>query len=99
MRHAPHRFLNQLVSFFREARSNVASVDVTTGLVTLWNPGTVYCEATYLPSYTCSPVVSSFGFSGNTVYIGGQFETVGGEAHGSIAGVTAPDEIFHNGFE
>ncbi|NCS87763.1 MAG: hypothetical protein CO127_08475 [Ignavibacteria bacterium CG_4_9_14_3_um_filter_36_18] len=50
-------------------RNNVASVDLITGNVTAWNPSLDIAGSSYY--------VRAFGFAGSTVYLSGDFETVG----------------------
>ncbi|MFN8286280.1 MAG: DUF2341 domain-containing protein [Chitinophagales bacterium] len=57
------------------ARSNAGAIDLTTGLVTSWNPAT-------------NNTVSSLAVDGSNVYIGGSFTTVSGFSKPGIAALT-----------
>ena len=61
-------------------RSEIAALDATSGLATGWDPnagGTSYHE------------VHTLAVSGSTVYVGGEFSTVGGQARDNLAALDA----------
>jgi hypothetical protein len=63
-----------------QSRSEIAALDAGTGLATGWDPsagGTSYHE------------VLTLAVSGSTVYVGGEFETVGGQARANLAALDA----------
>ncbi len=55
-----------------ELRNKIAAIDITTGYVTSWNPG------------SDGPVLA-MAISGNTLFAGGQFTNIGGHARNNIA--------------
>src|SRR5690349_4771198 len=57
-------------------RNHLAAIDLSTGAVTSWNPGT-------------DGSVQSIAASGGTVYVGGTFATAGGAARTNIAAISA----------
>jgi hypothetical protein len=62
------------------SRSEIAAIDAATGLATGWDPsagGTSYHE------------VNTLAVSGSTVYVGGEFSTVGGQARDNLAALDA----------
>ena len=61
----------------------VAAIDVDTGApIRTWNPNVTSNDGT-------APVVRSLAVRGGRVYVGGQFTTVGGQAHRNLAAVDA----------
>ncbi len=63
-----------------QSRSEIAAVDATSGLATGWDPnagGTSYHE------------VHTLAVSGSTVYVGGEFSTIGGQARDNLAALDA----------
>ena len=61
-------------------RSEIAALDATTGLATAWDPsasGASYHE------------LFSLAVSGSTVYVGGEFDTIGGQTRGNLAALDA----------
>ena len=63
-----------------QTRNNIAALDASSGAATSWNPnarGTSY------------PGVSALAVSGSTVYVGGQFTSIGGQARNNIAALDA----------
>ena len=55
-----------------QTRNNIAAFDVTTGMLTAWDPN-------------ASNSVYTFGFNSSMVYAGGQFLTIGGQTRNYIA--------------
>ena len=66
------------------SRSRVAAVDADSGQATTWNPNIDLLNSASLPSY-----VLALQISADTVYLGGQFSTVGGERRVDLAAVDA----------
>ncbi|MCX5769422.1 MAG: PASTA domain-containing protein [Candidatus Hydrogenedentes bacterium] len=62
-----------------QTRSAVAALDRVTGAATAWNPN---------PTGT-APVVGALVVSGSTVYVGGNFDSIGGQPRQRIAAVDA----------
>ncbi len=64
------------------ARKNIASLYASTGNVTAWNP---------IASGSPYPYVDSLAVSadGSTVYVGGNFDSIGGQARNNIAALDA----------
>ena len=63
-----------------QSRSEIAALDATSGLATDWDPsasGTSYHE------------VFTLAVSGSTVYVGGEFDTIGGQTRDNIAALDA----------
>jgi len=63
-----------------QTRNNIAALDASTGLATGWDPnagGTSYHE------------VHTLAVSGSTVYVGGDFSTIGGQARANVAALDA----------
>ena len=63
-----------------QPRNNIAALDATTGSATAWNPnangyGNIY--------------VNSLAVSGTTVYVGGLFDSIGGQLRSSMAALDA----------
>jgi hypothetical protein len=63
-------------------RFSIAAVDAATGWVTPWNPSATGCGF-----WGCS--VYALGVSGSTVYAGGTFTSIGGQARNYIAALDA----------
>jgi hypothetical protein len=63
-----------------QARNRIAALDAATGEATAWNPD---ASALQLPS------VSALAVSGSTVYAGGNFTSIGGQARNCIAELDA----------
>jgi beta-propeller uncharacterized protein DUF5122 len=61
-------------------RNGIAALDAKTGLPTAWNPGGITPE---------NPYVYALATSGSTVYAGGNFSRIGGQARSSIAALDA----------
>lgn len=62
-------------------RNRLAALDTRTGTLLSWNPNPDYGNGI--------PTIHTVVASGNTVYIGGRFTTIGGAARSSIAAVDA----------
>ena len=60
-----------------QPRSNLAAIGASTGAVTAWNPG----------AEGASRYVRALAAAGSTVYIGGQFDSVGGQPRPNLAAV------------
>lgn len=58
-------------------RSNIAAIDITTGKVSSWTPPTF------------NGVVQTIAVSGNTIYVGGSFTTVGGVPRSRLCALDA----------
>jgi len=69
-------------------RNNLGAFNTATGSVTTWNPN-VQCTS-YVP-YVCALTIS-----GSTVYIGGEFSTVGGLTRNNIAALSLDTGIATN---
>jgi predicted small secreted protein len=65
-----------------QTRHDLAAVDARTGTVTAWNPGAT-------PVYGLASVVYALAVSGQTVYAGGAFTAIGGQARNGLAAVDA----------
>jgi hypothetical protein len=63
-----------------QSRNSVAAIDAATGLPTAWNPAAFPNDA---------GSVSSIATDGATVYVGGQFLQLGGQARAGLAAVDA----------
>jgi beta-propeller uncharacterized protein DUF5122 len=63
-----------------QPRSRIAAVDATTGAATAWNPNV---------GGTSSRVVRSILVNGSTVYVGGDFTTIGGQSRNRLAALDA----------
>jgi outer membrane protein assembly factor BamB len=67
------------------ARNHAAAIDLTTGALLPWNPN-------------ANNTVQTIAVSGQTVYLGGTFGTVGGKTHARVAAVDAttgaPNQTF-----
>lgn len=59
-------------------RANIAALDLSTGLATAWNP------QAYAPMFT-TPYVMSLALSGTTMYVAGQFNSIGGQSRAGFA--------------
>jgi trimeric autotransporter adhesin len=68
-----------------QARAAVAALDATTGLATDWNAWAYW----YYPGLGNYPIVTSLAVSGSTVYLGGIFESVGGQRCRRLAALDA----------
>lgn len=69
-------------SFFNiggAARSNLAAIDATSGLATSWNPSSSYAYNS----------IQAIVVAGATVYVGGAFTTIGGQARNRLAALDA----------
>jgi len=66
-----------------EARNALAAVDADTGGVLPWNPSPAH---TYTYPY---PYVRSLAVQGDTIYVGGNFDTIGGQDRSSLAAIDA----------
>jgi hypothetical protein len=64
-----------------QTRGNLAAVDVTTGAVTAWDPG----AADFYPYH----MISAIAVHEDTIYVGGDFTSVGGHPRRCIAAVDA----------
>lgn len=65
-----------------QARNGIAALDVTTGAVLSWYPtGGLTSGST--------PGINTFVLSGNTLYVGGFFTTIGGQTRTNIAALDA----------
>jgi hypothetical protein len=67
----------QFTAFGGQPRSGIAAADVSTGTVTSWNPS----ASSFGPFVT----VSSIAVSGSTVYVGGDFTSIGGQPRNRLA--------------
>jgi len=64
-------------------RHSIAALDAVTGAATTWNPN---------PSLSGDPTfasINAFAVSGSTVYVGGYFDTIGGQTRRGIAALDA----------
>ncbi len=66
-----------------EPRSALASVDPVTGAVTAWDPSPIYH---YSYPY---PYVWALAVLGDTVFVGGSFDAIGGQEHAYLAAIDA----------
>ena len=66
-----------------QLRSALAAIDAETGTVGAWNPNPVYHH-----SYPY-PYVWALAVQGDTVYVGGSFDAIGGQEHSYLAAVDA----------
>jgi urease beta subunit len=60
-------------------RNRIAALDAATGTATPWNPNVSSSSSYY------SPIVNMLALSGTTVYVGGYFDTIGGQPRSHIA--------------
>ena len=67
-----------------QARNQIAALDARTGDATAWNPSAGGPE-----TYGVSRDVDAFALSGSTVYVGGQFTSIGGQPRNRIAALDA----------
>jgi len=70
----------QFTSIGGQARSNLAALDATTGAATAWNPNV---------SDPVEAIVQALAVSGGTVYVGGSFTNIGGQARNNLAALDA----------
>ena len=68
-----------------QTRDHVAELDAMTGAVTAWNPGATG-PVSELDPRVC---VNAFAPKGDTVFVGGEFTAIGGQARRSLAAVDA----------
>jgi predicted small secreted protein len=66
-----------------QSRNNIAALDASTGNATSWNPN-ANSNGTFTPPY-----VYALAVSGNTVYAGGSFTSIGGQSLNNIAALDA----------
>ncbi len=59
-----------------QTRNHIAAIDADTGRATAWNPN-------------ANGIIYSLAISGNTVYVGGTFTSIGGQTRNSIAALDA----------
>ena len=64
-----------------QSRNNIAALDASSGIPTSWNPN---ANGGYY-----SGLVSALALSGNTVYVGGTFTSIGGQSRNNIAALDA----------
>lgn len=69
-----------------QTRNRIAAIDATTGLPTSWNPNMGHTNPLLAPA---ASRVTAIAVSGNTVYAGGFFRTVGGQTRNRIAAIDA----------
>ena len=74
--------MGRYTSIGGQARGGIAALDATTGLATAWNPGT---HANYSPGVP----MAAMAVSGGVVYAAGQFDSIGGQARRAIAALDA----------
>jgi len=72
-----------------EKRNSVAAFDLASGLLTTWDPALGPARAYVAHGNWIWPFVGTIDVHGNTVFIGGWFETVGGQPRTSLAAVDA----------
>jgi beta-lactam-binding protein with PASTA domain len=66
-----------------EYRQCIAALDSATGEATSWNPSATYSKSPHLQRvYALAP-------SGNTVYVGGIFDEIGGQSRSAVAAMDA----------
>jgi len=75
-----------------QPRYNIAALDVATGVATAWNPNPL--NETYCPPGSGRPCgvpasVWALALSGGTVYVGGQFTSIGGQPRNRLAALDA----------
>jgi len=75
-----------------QPRTNLASLNISSGLATDWNPSVV-------SHFSISSPVAAVAVSGDRVIAGGQFDSVNSVARSSIAIIGSPEYIFANGFQ
>jgi hypothetical protein len=66
-----------------QARSCIAALDTTTGAATDWNPAAGCTRG------TCPPYVTDVTVHDSTVYVGGYFRIIGGQARPDVAALDA----------
>ncbi len=69
-----------------QKRSLIAALDAATGVATAWNPN---AEGATCPPPCRFPPPLALAVSGNTVYVAGDFTTIGGQARSSLAALDA----------
>ena len=69
-----------------QPRNQIAALDARTGDATAWNPSAGGPE-TYAVSFARD--VDAFALSGSTVYVGGQFTSIGGQPRNNLAALDA----------
>lgn len=67
-----------------QSRGGLAAIDLSTGLATSWNPN---------PSHPSSPYVTSLFVEDSTIYVGGEFTNIGGQARTNIAEINKSDGL------
>jgi hypothetical protein len=67
-----------------QVRNQIAALDARTGDATAWNP-----SAGGPTTYEVSRDVDAFALSGSTVYVGGQFTSIGGQPRNNLAALDA----------
>ncbi|MEO9806200.1 MAG: T9SS type A sorting domain-containing protein [Reichenbachiella sp.] len=60
-------------------RNLIGAIDITTGLATAWNPNA---------SGAISPIVETLLLDGSLIYVGGEFDNIGGEDRSNIAAIS-----------
>ena len=76
--------MGDFTSIGGQARNGIAALDATTGLATAWNPGAHgYYDDTFVPP------AAALAVSGNVVYAAGTFDSIGGQARAAIAALDA----------
>jgi hypothetical protein len=69
----------QFSSIGGQSRLRIAALDAATGLATPWNPSVTNCCA--------NSTVRGIALGGQTVYLGGEFERIGGQARVNLGAV------------
>ena len=67
-----------------QSRRSVAAIDATTGLATSWDPNPGDDNAPYIYAY-----INALAVIGTTVYVGGEFNSIGGQRRNYIAALNA----------
>jgi hypothetical protein len=80
----------EFTSIGGQNRSGIASLDATTGLATSWNPDAGGGSSGYIMG------AYDFAFSGNTVYVAGNFTSIGGKNRSGIAALDATTGLATN---
>jgi hypothetical protein len=76
----------QFTSIGGQARNSIAALDAKTGIATAWNPD---ANGNIDNDYRLASIVSTLAVSGNTVYAGGNFTSIGGQKRNYIAALDA----------